>query len=198
MKQIKKAFIIQVPKDCGFSLVELVIAVAIILVISAFAIPSLTKTVRGYQLHDAASQLAGILKFTRFEAIRRNVPTTCVNTQGVASGQASVWSDNNNDGVAQTTERQILLGSSATLQAAAPDAGALATAVGAGALTAVNPAAGNLTFDQRGAVVPPAIYVYYVGNTAADGGFRAVIVLPSGSVQVWTHTGGGTPWQRLS
>jgi hypothetical protein len=46
---------------------------------------------------------------------------------------------------------------------------------------------------------PPAVYVFYVGNTSPDGGYRAVIVLPSGSVQVWTYAGGtGTAWQQIS
>jgi hypothetical protein len=46
---------------------------------------------------------------------------------------------------------------------------------------------------------PPAVYVYFVGNTSDSGGFRAVIVLPSGSVQVWTYAGGtGHLWQQIS
>jgi Tfp pilus assembly protein FimT len=180
---------------------ELVIAVAVILIISAMAIPSITKNLRIYQLNDAANQLAGILKFTRYEAIRRNSPINCVNAQSTANGPANVWADDNADNVEQATERQILLGSTVTLQApgVVPSTAALATAVGAGALTAVSPSAGSVTFDQRGAVIPPAIYVFYVGNTTpGDTGFRAVIVLPSGSVQVWTYTAGVTPWQQLS
>jgi Tfp pilus assembly protein FimT len=185
----------------GLSVVELVIAVAVILIISAVAIPALTKTVRIYQLNDAANQLAGILKFTRYEAIRRNSPLSCLTTQAASNGPANVWADDNADAVEQPTERQILLAGTVTLQAAGavPNAGALATAVGVGTLTTVNPSGGSITFDQRGAVVPPAIYVLYVGNsTSPDTGFRAVIVLPSGSVQVWTYAGGTTPWQQFS
>jgi hypothetical protein len=40
--------------------------------------------------------------------------------------------------------------------------------------------------------------VFYVGNVA-DNGFRAVIVLPSGSVQIWTYTGNAANlWQIVS
>jgi len=63
----------------GLSTLELVVSLGIILIISAVAIPSITKTLRIYQLNDAATQLAGILKLTRFEAIRRNTPVNCVN-----------------------------------------------------------------------------------------------------------------------
>ena len=61
--------------DQGLSTLELVISVAIILVISAVAIPTLSYTLRVYQLNDAANQLAGMVKFTRFQAIRRRSPT---------------------------------------------------------------------------------------------------------------------------
>ena len=53
----------------GFSLVELVIVVAFALILSAIAMPAMKRTLRGYQMNDAANQVAGIVKFTRFEAI---------------------------------------------------------------------------------------------------------------------------------
>jgi Tfp pilus assembly protein FimT len=200
LKQNTRISAAEADRTDGFSVMELVIAVFFILIISAIAVPSLTKTVKTYQLNDAANQLAGILKFTRYEAIRRNSPVSCLNRQAAANGPANIWTDTIADTVEQPTEKQIVLNSAVNLQpaGAVPNAAALATAVGGGALTAVNTVSGNVAFDQRGAVVPPAVYVFYVGNTGPDGGFRAVIVLPSGSVQVWTYAGGGTPWQQLS
>lgn len=186
----------------GFSIVELVIVAAIMLIISAVALPSITRTVRTYQLNDAANQLAGILKFTRFEAIRRNSPISCVNAQVSANAPVNVWSDNNGDGVEQGTEKQIILSGNGNLvpAAAVPGGAGLATAVGAGTLTAANPASNSVKFDQRGAVIPSAVYVFYVGNTAVpENGFRAVIILPSGSVQVWSYPGGaGNVWHQIS
>ena len=187
----------------GLSILELVVSVAIILVISGMAISPITKTLKTYQLNDAASQLAGIIKFTRFEAIRRNMPISCVNSQAGAYAPANIWSDDNSDGVEGPTEKQILLGPAATLVSAGvvPATAALATSANIPALTAISPSSDAVKFDQRGAVVasPPAVYVYFVGNTSDSGGFRAVIVLPSGSVQVWTYAGGtGQAWQQIS
>ncbi len=187
----------------GLSALELVVSVAIILVISSMAISPITKTLKTNQLNDAANQLAGIVKFTRFEAIRRNTPIKCVNSQGGAYTQASIWSDDDGDGVEGPTEKQILLGPNATLVPAGvvPNTGALAAAANIPTLTPISPSSDAIKFDQRGAVVasPPAVYVFYVGNTSPDGGFRAVIVLPSGSVQVWTYAGGtGNAWQQIS
>jgi len=187
----------------GVSFLELVVSVAIILVISGMAIPTITRTLKSYQLNDAANQLAGILKFTRFEAIRRNTPIRCINSQAGAFAPANVWSDNDGDSVEESTEKQILLGSNATLVASGtvPSTGGLATAAGIPVLTAISPASDAVKFDQRGAVVavPSAVYVFYLGNPSDPSGYRAVIVLPSGSVQVWTYAGGGgSIWQRIS
>jgi len=113
-----------------------------------------------------------------------------------------VWSDSNGDGIEQPTEKQILLNVNATLvpEAAVPSAAALATAIGVATTTAINPASDSVKFDQRGAVSPSAVYVIYVGNlSTSNSGFRAVVVLPSGSVQVWTYAGGASNvWQQLS
>jgi prepilin-type N-terminal cleavage/methylation domain-containing protein len=184
----------------GFSLVELAVAVAIILIVSAVAIPTITRVVKNYQLNDAATRLASILKFTRFEAIRRNSPISCVNSQAVVGGPANVWSDDNGDTVEQATETQILLSQNATLIAAAsvPNTAGLATAVRVTTLTTVSPTNGSIRFDQRGAVVPAAVYVEYVADTSSSGGYRAVVVLPSGSIQVWNYAGGATPWQKVN
>jgi type IV fimbrial biogenesis protein FimT len=183
-------------KKQGVSLLELVVSLAIVLMISGMAMPTITRTLRSYQLNDAANQVAGILKFTRFEAIRKNTPIQCLNSQAGASASTSIW-------VEGPAEKQILLGPSATLVASGvvPSTGALSAAVGVPNLRAISPGSDAVKFDQRGAVVsaPPVVYVFYVGNTADSGGFRAVIVLPSGSVQVWTYAGGaGAVWQRIS
>ena len=186
----------------GFTLVELVVGISIAMIISAVAIPSLVKSFQVYQLNDGANQLGGILKFTRFEAIRRNSAVNCLNTQATASGPANFWADNNGDGVEQPTETQILLGTKATLvpAGAVPGAAALATQVGVDVLTPVSPSNGSIGFDQRGAVQPPAVYVYYVGNSGNPGaGFRAVVLLPSGSVQIWTYSPtAANSWQQVS
>jgi Tfp pilus assembly protein FimT len=186
----------------GLSTLELVVSLGIVLTISAIAIPSIMKTVRIYQLNDAASRVSGILKLARFEAIRRNTPVNCVNLQATPNGEANLWADSNGDGAEQATEKQIVLGLNATLVAAGsvPSAGSLAAAVGVPSVTAVNPASDSVKFDPRGAVSPVGVYVMFVGNTSASyGGYRAVVVLPSGSVQVWTYAGSASAlWQQVS
>jgi hypothetical protein len=107
-----------------------------------------------------------------------------------------MFTDDNNDGVAQGTERQVVLNGLATLvtSSTVPSSGSLAAVVNAGALTTISPSNGTLTFDGRGAKTSVGVSVYWVGN--ANYGWRAVTVMPSGSVQVWSYATG--TWQQLS
>ncbi len=185
----------------GFSLLELVVVTAVIFIILGVGLPFFTQAYRDYQLNDAATQVAGILKATRFEAIRRNapVPINCVIAQGGVPSVTNMWADSNGDGVEQATETQILLRGTLQLVAAGtvPATGALAAGVGVAALTAVPPAAATLSFDFRGAVVPAGVYVIYINDLAPNAGYRAVILLPSGSVQVWAASAVGG-WRQVS
>src|SRR6266576_3042136 len=61
----------------GFSMVELTVSMTVLLILTAIAIPSLMRSFRTYQLNDVAARLSDILKFTRFEAVRRNSLEYC-------------------------------------------------------------------------------------------------------------------------
>jgi Tfp pilus assembly protein FimT len=186
----------------GFTIVELIVVLAVIMIITAVALPSFIQAYRTYQLNDTATQVAGILKFTRYEAIRLNVTAaTPLKAQVRQSGAISnVFTDSNNDGTLQSTEKQILLSGNVNLVDAStpPNTSGLATAVGVSALANVSLTSGSMAFDQRGAVTPAAVNVLYIGNLALPNlGNRAVVLLPSGSVQIWTTDASGN-WQQLN
>jgi prepilin-type N-terminal cleavage/methylation domain-containing protein len=180
----------------GFSLIEAVIAMAVILLLSAFALPAFVTAYRTYQLTDAATQFAGLLKFTRFEAIRLNTNVNCVIQQTASVPPVTnIWADSlptPQDGVEDPNEKQLLFGGTVNLvpPGAVPNAAGLAGAAGVPALATVPLANGFVTFDRRGASVnppnPPQIYAFYLSNLGdASIGARAVILLPSGSIQIW-------------
>jgi type IV fimbrial biogenesis protein FimT len=185
----------------GYSIVELLVSMAIISVLSAIATPSLLRSYRSYQMDDAASQVAAQLKFTRYEAIRRNFSLNCLNKP--QNGILTMWTDNVAaggvaNGTWDPTEKRIVFAANsvATLVASAsvPGAAALAAVANAGALTTISPSNGTLTFDARGAKVGAGTSVYWIGNT--NFGWRAVTVTPSGSIQVWSYATGS--WTQLS
>lgn len=187
----------------GFSLVELLLSIAILTILLVISIPTLLKAYHSYQLNDAASRFSGILKSTRFTAIRKNTAVDCQVKQSAAS--YTIWVDLNGDGTAQSTEPQTLLNGLVTLldSGSVPAPTPIATALGAGspAISVLSPGNSTITFDQRGAIKfagPPAVDVFYLGNTnLSDLGFAAVVLLPSGNVQVWSAGPGGT-WKRIS
>jgi len=179
-------------------------SICVMLILTALAIPSLTRSLRSYQLNSAAASVSDMLKFTRFEAVRRN---TQINFLMQANGPGwLVGTDSNNNGVLDPKEKQQMIAGYPTLLPAgtAPAPTAIKAALGGAALTTLSGANGTVTFDARGAVRqaingPLAVnpYVFYVGNANdPDSGYRAVILLPSGSTQTWTAPSGG-PWRQV-
>lgn len=166
------------------------------LVLAAIAIPTLTRAFAVYQLNDAASRLAGILKFTRYEAIRLNKQ---VPGRILATGNSwSVFADLNNNGVADPAEAIDLIVPPVTLVPAAglPDTTPISNTLGNPNLVLNSISAMNATviFDARGAVLSgnnSTVYVLYLGNLGdTDIGYRAIVLMPSGMVQVWSSAGG--------
>jgi type II secretory pathway pseudopilin PulG len=191
----------------GFSIVELVVSLSVMLILTAIAIPTLMRSFRTYQLNDAATRLAAMLKFSRFEAVRRN---TQVNFLMQASGTGYlVGTDPNNDGTLDPSDPkdklELISGFATLLPAGAtPPPTAITTALGVPSLTPKSGSNGSITFDARGAIrtaigggVSASTYVFYIGSASdPEFGFRAVILLPNGSTQIWTAPNGGT-WQRV-
>lgn len=184
----------------GFSMVELALSVSILLILTAVAIPTLTQSLRSYQLNDAAARLSDILKFTRYEAVRRNKLVDFRIQQNGANWD--IWTDPDRDGVMDQTEKQSLITGFVSLL---PPAGLPSQApiiATLGAVTALDTsrsgANGFIRFDARGAVSPLNAFVLYLGSaTNPEYGYRAVILLPSGATQVWSAPAGGI-WVRIS
>jgi type IV fimbrial biogenesis protein FimT len=187
----------------GFSVTELVVTVAIGLVLMAIALPAFMKAYRSYQLTGAASQMADILRLTRYEAIRRNTWENCViGPSTTDAGMTVVFADMDNNSLQNGSEKMILLGASGNLVDAGSVPGTtslIATAVG-GPVATPSPTGSSVRFDARGAVVPPAanvlVTVFYLSGSNPDAGYRAVILMPAGSIQIWSGDTNGN-WQQL-
>jgi type IV fimbrial biogenesis protein FimT len=75
----------------GFTLVESLIAVTVMAILIAVAVPSYRDASLGSQLRSTANELYGSITLARSEAIKRNaVVTLCVSADGVACG-AGGW-----------------------------------------------------------------------------------------------------------
>jgi Tfp pilus assembly protein FimT len=183
--------------------VELLIAVTIIVIMTAGALPAFMRSYRDYQVDNSASQLAGILKSTRFEAIRRNTLLTCQVKQ--VSADWGAWADSNGNGTKDASETQILItGNNVSLIGAssAPNPAAITTLMGISSLTVLSGSNASVQFDSRGAVnfgaTAPTIYAFYLASSSdPQGGYRAVILMPSGVTHIWRASSAGD-WRQVS
>jgi type IV fimbrial biogenesis protein FimT len=72
----------------GFTLIELVVVVAIVLLITAMAAPVARNMIRNYRLNAASSAVAGAIQASRYQAIMVGCPYTLAFTK--ASGNYQV------------------------------------------------------------------------------------------------------------
>lgn len=187
----------------GFSLTELIVVLLVAMILMAIGLPAFLRAYRAYQLSSAAAQVADILRLTRYEAIRLNTPVQCViRVSSSSPGMTNVWVDSNDNTVLDPTEKMILLGNAGNLVGGGSVPGTsalLSAAVGSLGTNAPSPAASAVSFDARGAVSSPpslTVNVFYLGSAAApDAGYRAVLLMPAGSIEIWTADPSGN-WQK--
>jgi type IV fimbrial biogenesis protein FimT len=198
------------PRD-GFSLVELVLSLAVLLVITTLAIPVVVRSLQSYQLNSTASQLAGMLKFAKFDAIRQNTAVSCQIVWDSTNANSLVWVDSNGNGRPDGAEPQLVIAGSNTLLPASsvPSTSGISTTLGPGgsslAWTVLSESNATMWYDQRGVAVTSVggpgnnpISALYLGNpNDPSSGYRAIITLPSRAVQVCTASSAGN-WQRVS
>jgi len=191
------------PGSRGYSIVELVVSMSLLVVLSAIAIPTMTTSIRSYQLNDGAIRLSDNLKFTRFEAVRKNKP---INMLIQWNGTSWVTgTDSNGNTTIDPSEKQVVFSGFATLLplGGMPSTGAITTALGVSGLTVLSGSAGQVTFDARGALQvggnpPSTVYVFCISDSVpSQFGYRAVVLLPGGATQIWAASVGGA-WTQIN
>jgi len=189
-------------REYGFSLTELVVTLAVAFILMAIGLPAFLRAYHSYLLTNSASQMAEILRLSRYEAIRLNKQVNCQiqQTYGGDPTLTLVFADSNQNGVQETGEKMILLGPSGNLvdPGSVPGTGTmLSQAVSGVTPIAPSPSGSVITFDARGAVTPPNVNAFYLSSTVApEAGYRAVLLMPAGSIQIWTADASGY-WQQV-
>lgn len=84
--------------NSGFTLVELMVSLAVLGVLLAIGIPSFQETIRNQRMTSDANKLSGALSFTRLEAVRRgNVVHFGQRAAGDWTGGYVAWVDADGD-----------------------------------------------------------------------------------------------------
>jgi len=190
----------KVRRVSGFSLTELVVAMAVAMILMAVSLPSFLRAYHSYRLSNAATQVADIVRLTRYEAIRINRTVNCVirpDATDPTMTDASM-TDVNGNPLTGVASRMIVLGPSGNLASGSvPGASSLPSKAALGATpAAVPPAGGTVQFDARGALTSGNVTVFYLSAPGSpDSGLRAVLLMPAGSIQIWSGDSTGTWWQ---
>ena len=107
--------------DYGFSLIELMVSIAILGILVAFAAPSFSDSIKRYRINAIREDLGASMQLARAEAIRRGIPVVLIRELNSASCSADLpdsdtWScgwrivvDTNSNGTISTTERNNAL-----------------------------------------------------------------------------------------
>lgn len=93
---------------CGFTLIEMMTALAVLAIVMVVAAPSLAGFVRSSKVRSAQSELISSLLLARSEASKRGVTVGVAASAPAAGNEFSkgwtVWVDTNDDGVVDTGE----------------------------------------------------------------------------------------------
>lgn len=173
----------------GFNLVELVVALGIILALTAIAMPTMMTTWQSYRLSSVASNLSELLQRARFTAVQRNTNISAL--AGAQNGRTVVYIDLNGNGAWDVGEPMVAFPDDTQFMATG---GGVPGPASTGFPAAVVPN-GAITFNSRGTVNfvgAATVYISYLGNaSSAKCGYRAVTVTPMGQVKAWTAAANG-------
>lgn len=188
----------------GFSTIELVVVVAIILVIAGFTIPNLLQSWTNAQLRTAASEVSDLMQQAKITAAKNNA-TYSLGFQ-LVNGKQKVFIDLNNNGVLDNNEPVLELSSQINAAAGAPAGGAgQPTPFRLTTDTSTGTPCDNtctLAYSPRGlpcnysapptCSTPAATYFVYYFTNVRTGGWSAVLVTKTGRSKalLW----GGNSW----
>jgi type IV fimbrial biogenesis protein FimT len=180
----------------GFSLLELLVVVGLMMVLSAIAMPSVLQSVSVYRLSSTATSVQNLIEVARFNAVRRN--STVSFRQTTLNGQPAFYVDLTNSGAYATTDPVYLI---PTYALVAPAGAPAANTTGLANTAALGN--GCISFNSRGVVDyttcgagVQSVWFISLGSVNGTGGYRAITLTPMGQAKSWTASTGGN-WGNM-
>ncbi len=186
----------------GFSLLELVIVVVLLLILGAISVPYLLRTIERYQLESSAKSVASALQRGRYQAIRGNQLATTVYREAPAPPVYGIDVSGNLN--LDANEAVIPLWANVRMtNVGAPPLTSMGATYDCTPACPAQPAASPflVTFSSRGTAMqqvivgPPSywieasrVYVLFVRHVVS-GEWAAVTVTPGGRTRVWVWNG---------
>jgi Tfp pilus assembly protein FimT len=193
-------------RTSGFSILELVIVVFVVLVIAALAIPNILLAVSNIRLRASAGSLAGLMQQGRILAAKNN--TVYAIRYGTRNGAQIAYVDLNGNGSFDTDEPLMEFSGSTTPASGTPSGSGQPSAyvlsgdTGSASYDNTNilgytgrglPCNYDTTTTPATCTTPPAKYfVYYLTNVrvgSGGAGWAAVVVTKAGRTKIVTWNG---------
>lgn len=182
----------------GFSLVELIMVMAIMLAVAAIAAPRFISYVSNYQLRAGLNSVAGVLQQTRMIAVRKNAHINFLTYQ--SGNRTFVYGDTNGDSTWNTGEPVAQLPSKVSIQSSGfpgdardntSESTSLTPQFNSRGLPCVMISSICQNLDTTSPTPQPVGFVIYVQNTGVFGvqGWGAVTVTPAGRIRIWIWNG---------
>src|SRR6266852_3807738 len=92
----------------GFTLVEMVVTLAVGLILVSMALPVMIGAIQSYRLNSVAQQTANLIELTRYTAIRRNSVVSLLKAPP-QNGNTVLFIDLNGNGALDANEPMVLL-----------------------------------------------------------------------------------------
>jgi prepilin-type N-terminal cleavage/methylation domain-containing protein len=178
----------------GFSLIELMIVVAIVIMMAGVAMPPLLGAIAHAKLRGSSSDLSGLIQHSRMQAVKRN-KTVTVHFVTIANIPFAVVKDVGDASLdLKGTDPQVQLGASG-IQVAVPTGGVPPltnailsyTPLDLPDLVSFNPR--GLPCKYAAGVCTTAGFVYYLSDTSRPNVWTAVSISPGGRVKQWFWNG---------
>ena len=196
-------------KDRGFSLLELMIVVAIIMILAAIIVPRIMNTISDIKLRYFATNYSGLLQSARMQAVRKNafymVTSTALPTGGTG------YYVHFEGGTYAAGDPLLPLGSEITVHPGSGSGAPNESTFISGSITfTVNAAsADSPAFNARGLPCIGVVntttcpysgqgFIVFMSKPSPTGNldWAAVAITPSGHMQIWTCDGSGYWIQR--
>lgn len=159
----------------GFTLIELMVTIAVIALIAAVASPAMVTLMNSNRLSSTAGELTAAIQLARAEAIRRSAPVVlCGSNDGITCTAGAGWRGwavvgrNNRDATLATIRGGIF---PATLDLAGPAAG--------------------LTFNSAGLLAAGSVLTVCIPTDKPADNQRVIAVSMAGHVVTNRNNGGG-------
>ncbi len=191
--------------ESGFSVLEVVIVLAIFLIVAALGVPSMRQVMDNYRLTTSGRDLANMLQQTRMLAVQNNQPYYPQVSGGkLASSQSATQLAG---GPAPASNPTVVTSGSVTFQATGPGTTTtldnfvgggtpvIGSAIGAASVIQVGFNARGIPCQQNGgnpfSCTPLASGVEWFMQSSASKGWEAVTVTPAGRIKSWRGTSSG-------